>query len=164
MISFISENYSDQYQIGQSSMNDATSTIVEPMHKSGLTSISRALKPGGWIDCSEPGLYFESYYDTLEPDHCYKQWGTAMLEAGEKAGMTFDVGPYMKQRLIDAGFVNVEEKRFCCTIGKWSTDPWEREVGLWEQFRLVQGCQDFCERRFINQLGVRLLTPVTGLC
>jgi hypothetical protein len=78
-----------------------------------------------------------------------------MLEAGEKAGMTFDVGPYIKQRLEDAGFVNVVERKFCCTIGKWSNDPWEREVGLWEQLRLERGVQDFCERRFINNLGWR---------
>jgi hypothetical protein len=78
-----------------------------------------------------------------------------MLEAGEKAGMTFDVGPYIKQRLEEAGFINVVEKKFCCTIGKWSNDPWEREVGLWEQLRLGKGVQDFCERRFINNLGWR---------
>lgn len=113
----------------------------------------RALKPGGWIDCSEPSVYFESYYDTLGPDHPYKLWGTAMVDAGNNAGMSFDVGPYIKQRLEDAGFVNVVEKKVCCTIGKWSNDPWEREVGIWEQLRLETGVQDFCERRFINNLG-----------
>lgn len=115
----------------------------------------KALKPGAWIDCSEPGLYFESFYDTLGEDHCYKQWGTAMLEAGDKAGMSFDVGPYIKERLEAAGFINVEERRLCCTIGKWSKDPWEREVGVWEQLRLERGVRDFCCRRFVNNLGVR---------
>jgi hypothetical protein len=117
-------------------------------------SYHRALKPGGWIDCSEPGLYFESFYDTLGPDHPYKTWGTCMLEAGNNAGMSFDVGPYIKQRLEDAGFINVVEKKICCTIGKWSKDMHERETGLWEQLRLESGVQDFCERRFINNLGV----------
>ncbi|KAH7399842.1 SAM dependent methyltransferase [Cadophora sp. MPI-SDFR-AT-0126] len=115
----------------------------------------KALKPGGWIDCSEPGLYFESFYGTLGDDHPYKLWGTAMLEAGNNAGMSFDVGPYIKERLENAGFINVVEKKVCCTIGKWSKDPWEREVGLWEQLRLEKGVQDFCERRFINNLGWR---------
>ncbi|KAL5321490.1 hypothetical protein ACEPPN_009449 [Leptodophora sp. 'Broadleaf-Isolate-01'] len=115
----------------------------------------KALKPGGWIDCSEPGLYFESFYDTLGEDHPYKLWGTAMLEAGNNAGMSFDVAPYIKERLEKAGFINVVEKKVCCTIGKWSKDPWEREVGLWEQLRLEKGVQDFCERRFINNLGWR---------
>tara|TARA_R110002060_G_scaffold35082_6_gene45966 strand:+ start:2156 stop:2440 length:285 start_codon:yes stop_codon:yes gene_type:complete len=77
-----------------------------------------------------------------------------MLEAGNNAGMSFDVGPYIKERLEKAGFINVVEKKVCCTIGKWSKDPWERETGLWEQLRLEKGVQDFCERRFINNLGV----------
>ncbi len=59
-----------------------------------------------------------------------------MLEAGNNAGMSFDVGPYMKRWLEDAGFINVKERRFCCTIGKWSNDAWERDVGVWEQRKI----------------------------
>jgi hypothetical protein len=124
------------------------------LRKLSILSYYRALKPGGWIDCSEPGLYFESFYDTLGPDHPYKTWGTCMLEAGNNAGMSFDVGPYIKHRLEDAGFINVVEKKVCCTIGKWSKDMHERETGLWEQLRLERGVQDFCQRRFMNNLGV----------
>jgi len=118
----------------------------------------RALKPGGWIDCAEPDLYFESYHNTLGEDHCYKQWSEAMLEAGNRAGMSFDVGPYIKDRLESVGFINVVERKLCITIGRWSNDPWEREVGVWEQLRLDRGVQDFCSRRFVNNLGVRIVT------
>jgi len=45
----------------------------------------RALKPGGWIDHAEAGLFFVSDYDTLEDGHAYHQWGKLMSEAGEKA-------------------------------------------------------------------------------
>lgn len=114
----------------------------------------RSLKPGGWIDCTEPGAFFESNYDTLGPDHPFKTWGKVMLDSGEASGMAFHVGPFIKQRLEDAGFVNVVEKTICCTIGPWSSDPWEREVGIWEQLRLERGVQLFCERRCINNLGV----------
>jgi hypothetical protein len=75
-------------------------------------------------------------------------------EAGQKVGMSFDVGPYIKERLEAVGFINVQEKKVCCTVGKWSKDPWEREVGLWNQLRLVRGVQDFSGRRFVNQLNV----------
>ncbi|CZS88230.1 uncharacterized protein RCO7_01189 [Rhynchosporium graminicola] len=114
----------------------------------------RALKPGGWIDCSEPGLYFESFFGTLGEGHPYKPWGTAMLEAENDAGLSFDVAPYIKGRLENAGFINVVEKKVCCTIGRWSQDPWEKEVGLWEQLRLKKGVQFFCDRRFINNRGL----------
>lgn len=74
--------------------------------------------------------------------------------------MPFHVGPFIKERLEAAGFVNVVEKKICCTIGKWSSDPWERELGVWEQLRLERGVQHFCERRCINNLGVSQLTIV----
>lgn len=120
-----------------------------------ILTVARSLKPGGWIDCTEPGAFFESNYGTLGPDHPYKTWGKVMLDSGEASGMAFHVGPFIKQRLENAGFVNVVEKTICCTIGPWSSDPWEREVGVWEQLRLERGVQLFCERRCINNLGVR---------
>jgi len=113
----------------------------------------KALKPGGWIDCAEPGLWFDSHYNPLPEDHAWKQWSNAMFEAGNKAGMSFDVGPFIRERLEAVGFINVQELRLCVTVGRWSKDPWEREVGMWEQLRLDRGVQDFCSRRFINQLG-----------
>jgi hypothetical protein len=85
-----------------------------------------------------------------------------MVDAGNKAGMSFDVGPYIRERLEEAGFVNIVEKRICCTIGKWSNNSWEREVGLWNQLRLKRGVQDFCERRFMKQLGVSIERSETG--
>ncbi|KAH8599213.1 S-adenosyl-L-methionine-dependent methyltransferase [Bisporella sp. PMI_857] len=112
----------------------------------------QSLKPGGWLDCLEPGAFFESNFGTVGPDHVFKRWGEVMLESGKASGMDFHVGPFMKQRIEDAGFINVQEKKICCTIGAWSNDPWEREVGQWEQLRLARGVQLFCERRCINYL------------
>jgi hypothetical protein len=141
-------------------MPNATGTSVSKFHSetAALTffPVLRALKPGGWIDCSEPSIYLDSYHTKLPEDHCYKQWGKTMLEAGNKSGLSFEIGPYLKDRLVDAGFVNVVERKVCCTIGRWSNDPWEREVGAWEQLRLYSGIPDFCSRRFVNNLGVRI--------
>lgn len=120
----------------------------------------RALKPGGWIDCSEPGAFFESYYGTIGPDHPFKLWEKVMIDSGQETGMAFDVGPFIKKRLEDAGFINVQEKKVCVTIGAWSADPLEREIGVWEQLRLERGVQHFCERRCINNLGVSPIFPV----
>jgi hypothetical protein len=54
-----------------------------------------------------------------------------MLAAGEKAGLSFDVGPYIKSRLEQVGFINVHEYRMPWTIGGWSKDKHQREVGQW---------------------------------
>jgi hypothetical protein len=53
--------------------------------------------------------------------------------------LAFDIDPLIKAWLIAAGFVNVQERKICSAVGKWSKDPWEREVGMWNQLRLVRG-------------------------
>lgn len=116
---------------------------------------SRALKPGGWIDQGEPGLFLISDYDTLGEDHVYRKWGQLMTDAGKKSGMSFDIGPYLKGWMEEAGFINVTEVRVPWPVGRWPKDPRQREIGLFNQARLDQGIMDFCSRRFANQLGVR---------
>jgi len=113
----------------------------------------RALKPGGWIDCTEPHINFESEYFQLDENHPFTQWGKIMLESGEASGMPFHIAPFVKQRLEEAGFINVVEKVIRCAIGPWPKDPVQKELGQWEQLRLREGVQIFCERRCINNLG-----------
>lgn len=117
--------------------------------------MSSALKPGGWLDQAEPSLFFRSDYVPLEETHPYSQWNTKMKEAGEKAGMRFDVAEHLKGWLEEAGFVNVHEYRMPWTIGGWPKNKHQREVGQWNQLRLDIGIKDFCARRFTNQMAVR---------
>jgi SAM-dependent methyltransferase len=91
----------------------------------------RSLKPGGWFDQAEPSPFPTSDHVKLEDDHAYPQWAKAMRAAGEKAGLSFDVGPYIKSRLEQVGFINVHEYRMPWTIGGWSKDKHQREVGQW---------------------------------
>jgi len=112
----------------------------------------RALKPGGWFDQSEPSLFFVTDHVKLEENHPTRQWGRMMKEAGEKAGMRFDIAQHLKSWLEEAGFTNVQEKRMPWTIGGWSKDDHQREIGQWNQVRLDAGIKDFCARRFTNQM------------
>ncbi|KAI9845095.1 MAG: hypothetical protein M1837_005099 [Sclerophora amabilis] len=116
-------------------------------------NVYKALKPGGWIDQAEPSLFFVSDHNTLDEDHPYRQWGSMMVDAGEKAGMRFDIGQNIRGWMEEAGFVNVHERRMPWTIGGWSNDEHEREIGQWNQVRLDLGVKDFCARRFTNQMS-----------
>ena len=114
----------------------------------------RALKPGGWFDQAEPSLFFISDQVQLGKSHPYPQWGKMMAEAGEKAGMRFDIAERMKQWLEEAGFVNVQEYKMPWTVGGWPKNKHQREVGRWNQLRLDIGVKDFCARRFTNHMEV----------
>ena len=115
-----------------------------------------ALKPGGFLEHHEPSLFFTSDAVTLETDHPFIQWGEMMVQAGNAAGMKFDIGDKLKGWMEEAGFVNVTEYRMPWLIGGWSKDEHQRKVGQWNQLRLDLGVADFCSRRFTNQMG---LTP-----
>jgi hypothetical protein len=78
-----------------------------------------------------------------------------MVEAGQKTGLNFDIGPHLKGWLEDAGFIHVTEVRVPWPVGKWAKDPHQQEMGLFNQARLEQGIMDFCSRRFSNNMGVR---------
>lgn len=114
------------------------------------------MKPGGYFEQHEPSLFFYSDLTDFASDHAYRQWGEFMVEAGNKAGMRFDICDKIKGWMEEAGFVNVTEYRMPWLVGAWSKDKHQREVGQWNQLRLDIGIADFCSRRFSNQMGVSL--------
>lgn len=114
----------------------------------------RALKPGGWFDQAEPDLCFVSDLSNFDDDHPFVQWGQKMTAAGDKVGLKFQIGPYIKGWLKEAGFVNVKEVKVKWSIGGWSNDNHEERIGKWNQARLDMGVKDFCGRRMTNQMGV----------
>jgi SAM-dependent methyltransferase len=70
--------------------------------------VYEALKPGGWFDQAESSIIFRSKRCTLDEDHPYSVWNKVMIEAGTRAGMEFDIGPKIEDRLKEVGFVNVQ--------------------------------------------------------
>jgi SAM-dependent methyltransferase len=116
--------------------------------------VYNALKPGGWFDQAEPCLLFRSDHSEIEDDHAYSLWNKVMIDAGKKAGMEFNVGPKIKDRLTDAGFVNVRVRSEKWPVGRWPKDPHWRNLGAFNLLRLYDGTQGLCSRRLIEQMGV----------
>jgi hypothetical protein len=62
-----------------------------------------ALKTGGWFDQAEPNILFCSDYCEFEVEHPFALWSKVMIDAGRKAGMEFEVGAKMEERLASVG-------------------------------------------------------------
>lgn len=101
----------------------------------------RHTKPGGFIEQLEFDIKTRS--DKVGPDHIYNQWNNLFAECGEKMGRTFQIGARMKQQIMDAGFVNVVEKKYKVPIGGWSSDKRLKEVGLYTLLFLDQSLEGF---------------------
>jgi hypothetical protein len=101
----------------------------------------RHTKPGGLIEELEFDIATKS--DNVGPDHVYVQWNNLFAECGEKMGRTFKVAAQMKQQIIDAGFVDVVEKKWKVPIGGWSSDPKLKRIGLYTLLFLDQSLEGF---------------------
>jgi ubiquinone/menaquinone biosynthesis C-methylase UbiE len=80
------------------------------------------LQPGGWLEIQEPVALCESDDGTIEDAHAILQWQELCNDAAKVFAKEIRVGHTLKQRMLDAGFVDVAEKVVKvtpnCTHGK----------------------------------------------
>ena len=82
----------------------------------------RNLNPGGWVELLDPSFPARSDDGTLAPDSPLAKYNELWLEASTKAGSPVNAADNHKQRLIDAGFINVTQVEY-----KWPIGPWPKE-------------------------------------
>jgi len=59
----------------------------------------------------------------------------------------------MKQRMEEAGFVNVEEHILKLPVGPWPRDPRLKKVGLFEMINMTEGMQGLTVMLWTRCLG-----------
>jgi hypothetical protein len=106
-----------------------------------LTDDIRCTKPGGWFEDLEMTIQFKSDDNPLTDDHIMARWSKVFLEAGDRMGKTFRIAEMAKDLIIDAGFVDVVEKRYKLPVGDFMEDPKMKEVGRWNLLYTVQGLE-----------------------
>jgi SAM-dependent methyltransferase len=113
--------------------------------------VYRCTKPGGWVEVVEHSVEPISDDGTQTPDHFYWTWGRTVVEMGEKNGKSFTIWKEAKERLERAGFVDVVEVVYHWPINGWPANAKMKEIGRWNQLRLIHGLEGFM---------LRLLTSV----
>ena len=68
------------------------------------------LQPGGWLEFQEPVALCESDDGTIETAEAMLRWQDLCNEAAKVFAKEIRVGQTLKQRMLDAGFVDVAEK------------------------------------------------------
>lgn len=86
----------------------------------GLTKLRRQTKPGGWIEVVENGPTSSRICPATTDENNKLTSGTDNMVAGFG---TLNIACWIKQQLIDAGFVEVEEKAW-----KVSNRPWQKTI------------------------------------
>ena len=83
----------------------------------------QSLIPGGFMECEEHSVTPVSDDGTVGPDHVYTRYGALMNSLGMQRGKEFDVWSSLKERMQNAGFVDVVETRTKWPMNGWSSDP-----------------------------------------
>jgi len=77
-----------------------------------------------------------------------------LVQGSLNLGRDFGAARHHRARMVDTGFVNVEEKLF-----KWPTNPWpkdkdHKEVGLWTLANIGGGLEGICMGLMTRGLGL----------
>ena len=68
------------------------------------------LHPGGWLEFQEPMAWVESEDDSMERAVNLRQWQQLCNDGAQQFGKVIKVGETLKERVANAGFVDVHEK------------------------------------------------------
>ncbi|EFW18774.1 hypothetical protein D8B26_005584 [Coccidioides posadasii str. Silveira] len=111
------------------------------------------LKPGGWIEMQEYETDVHSDDNSLDNARLIKKFQRVGDEASAKFGKQFNVAGTHKQRLIDAGFVNVKDDVYKIPIGSWPKDPKMKKLGCYQLVQVLSSLEPFMMALYTRVMG-----------
>nr|KMM66230.1 hypothetical protein CPAG_02570 [Coccidioides posadasii RMSCC 3488] len=87
-----------------------------------------ALRPGGWLEVQDFDSRINSPDNTIRGT-CLEYWNKSTVDAFESMGFWTRIGPEYSDLLNDAGFVNIQMKKFPIPLGKWAKDENYKRLG-----------------------------------
>lgn len=111
------------------------------------------LKPGGIVEFQESANTLYSDDGSLTPENPMSRMMEYLTEACDKIGRTMDPAPNFAQWAHEAGFGEIEQRRFKLPIGNWPKDPRLKEIGTLMHVNFYEGISAFTAVLFKDVLG-----------
>ncbi|KAF2708183.1 S-adenosyl-L-methionine-dependent methyltransferase [Pleomassaria siparia CBS 279.74] len=114
-----------------------------------------ALAPNGYLEHAEFSVLTNADpTSSKRADQIYTAFSNSILGMGdEKTGMTFRTIEHMKEWMEEAGFVDVEERRFIWPIGTWPKDVRLKDLGRWGERNWADGLEGWVLALYTRVLG-----------
>lgn len=87
------------------------------------------MESGGYLQFADIDITPRCDDGTMPDDTIFKTWQQAADAFAEMSRRRFFDANMTKKEIEDAGFVEIEEKRYKVPISGWSSDPRYRELG-----------------------------------
>lgn len=106
---------------------------------------------GGWIELYDGSWDFQCM-DGSAQGTALEQWANLLYLGGLRAGRDMRRARHYKQYLLNAGFVDVDDKVVWCPGSPWPADPRHKEIG-WFMMENVLGMID-AHGKFLESAGL----------
>jgi len=111
------------------------------------------LAPGGYLEVMDPMNPIVCDDGTMTKDSALYKWNQLLIEGTEKMGRSMCKAAGHKQRLIDAGFVNVTEQLYKFPTNAWPRDKKYKNIGTWNCDNMLEAIPSMTLMIFTNFLG-----------
>ncbi|KAL1963736.1 hypothetical protein VTN77DRAFT_7802 [Rasamsonia byssochlamydoides] len=101
------------------------------------------LRPGGWLELQEYETQATSDDDTINQAVHLKLWQDKINEASEIFGKPFMASLEHKQRMLDAGFVDVTQDTYKVPMGTWPKNKKLKELGRFQLLQMLEAVEPF---------------------
>jgi hypothetical protein len=101
------------------------------------------LEPGGYFEAQELLAHPLSDDDTLLPSSPLAKWMEDIHAASDEADRDIRFAPLIKTWLVEAGFVDVQERVFKVPLGGWPRGRHWKHIGLLWQRNMLNGLSAF---------------------
>ncbi|PNP82084.1 hypothetical protein FNYG_04645 [Fusarium nygamai] len=113
----------------------------------------RHIRSNGYVELQGVDARFESDDGTLDKAPNAKSWMKHLIEACAKFGKPVDCADKWKDRLIKAGFVDVQQEVRKLPIGPWPKDLKLKELGRYQAIQESKVIDSYTPKLFEYALG-----------
>lgn len=121
------------------------------------------IAPGGYIEHSEPTPKLFSDDGSIASGDILHQCYELAVEATQKFGKDIMIAPHIKQRIEEAGFVDVVQKQYKWPLGEWPVDCKLKDIGRWNMQHWLEGLDAWTLRLLTQYCGVRQFPVLSAI-
>ncbi len=109
------------------------------------------LEPGGWLELQD-GIFPFEYVGEKPVNSALYKWNEYVLQGAEASGRSWTNVKHYKRWMEDAGFEDVEERRFYWPLSSWAKGQYYKTISAYFQ-EDIHGGVEAISFRVLSRLG-----------